>query len=134
MSGAKDMKSIDRRTEQRLRSEHNIWVTTVRSDGRPHLTPVWFAWHGGRVYICIDPNSVKARNLATNGRVALALEDGSSPVIFEGVARRVDGADRPSGALAEFKRKYDWTIEVDGQYSLLIEITPHKTLKWSGGG
>ncbi len=128
------MEMLDARAEKRLKSENNIWVATVRSEGRPHLTPVWFAWHGGRVYISIDPKSVKARNLATNGQVALALEDGSSPVIFEGTARRVDGADRPRGALDEFKRKYDWNIDASDQYSLLIEITPHKVLIWSGGG
>ena len=128
------MKTIDERAEQRLRAENNIWVATVRLDGRPHLTPVWFAWHAGRMYICIDPKSVKARNLAANGQVALALEDGSSPLIFEGTAQRVEGADRPRGALDEFKRKYDWSIEADGQYSLLIEITPRKALHWAGGG
>ena len=76
---------------------------------------------------------VKARNLMNNPRVGLALEDGSSPVILEGTARQVNGSDRPPGALDEFKRKYDWDIETDGQYSLLIEITPHKVLNWDGG-
>jgi len=127
------METIDHRAEQRLRSENNVWIATVRSDGRPHLTPVWFAWHGGKVYICVDPNSVKARNLADNPHVALALEDGSSPVILEGTARRVNDPDRPPGALAEFKRKYDWDIVADGQYSLLIEITPSKVLNWGEG-
>jgi len=128
------MKRIDQRAEHRLQSEHNIWVATVRPDGRPHLTPVWFVWHDGKVYICIDPNGVKARNMAQNGRVALALEDGSSPIIFEGVGRAVGMSDWPQGAIDGFKRKYDWNIVTDGQYSVLVEITPRKLLHWSGGG
>ena len=127
------MKTIAQDVERRLQSESNIWVATVRPDGRLHLTPTWFAWHAGQVYICIDPASVKARNLAHNPRIALALEDGSQPIMIEGVARPVDGAERPPGALDEFKRKYEWDIASDGQYSLLIEITPKKALDWGGG-
>jgi hypothetical protein len=126
------MKTIDATAEKRLHAESNIWAATARADGRPHLTPVWFAWQGGKVYICIDPASVKARNLAANDRIALALEDGSSPIILEGVGRPVNGADRPQGVVDEFKRKYDWDIVTDGQYSLLIEITPEKILNWGG--
>jgi hypothetical protein len=44
----------------------------------------------------------------------------------------VNGADRPQGVVDEFKRKYDWDIVTDGQYSLLIEITPEKILNWGG--
>jgi len=127
------MKTIDKHAEQRLRSESNIWVATVRPDGRPHLTPTWFAWQDGKAYICIDPASVKARNLAHKAQIALALEDGSAPIILEGVARQMNGADRPQGALDEFKRKYGWDIAIDGQYSLLVEITPTKVLNWGGG-
>lgn len=128
------MSKIGSRMEKRLQSEHNIWVATVRADGRPHLTPTWFVWHDGKVYVCIDPNSVKARNLENNGQIALALEDGSSPIIVEGVGRSVAESDRPEAVVKEFRRKYDWNIVTDGQYSLLIEITPKKVLNWNNGG
>jgi hypothetical protein len=128
------MTALDPHAERRLHSESNIWVATVRPDGRPHLTPVWFVWHSGKAYICIDPNSVKARNLARNGKIALALEDGSSPIIIEGVGRALNGSEPPQGVVDEFRRKYDWDITTDGQYSLLVEVTPGKVLNWSGGG
>ena len=54
----------------RLESEANIWLATVRADGRPHLTPVWFAWHNEKLYACIEAGSVKARNLGQNRRIA----------------------------------------------------------------
>ncbi|HJW83503.1 MAG TPA: pyridoxamine 5'-phosphate oxidase family protein [Anaerolineae bacterium] len=127
------MKITDAHVLRRLRSESNIWVATVRPDGRPHLTPTWFALHGEKLYISIDPASVKARNLSANPRVALALEDGAAPVIVEGEARPVEDSDRPQGALDEFKRKYDWNIDEDSQYCLLIAITPTKVLSWGEG-
>jgi nitroimidazol reductase NimA-like FMN-containing flavoprotein (pyridoxamine 5'-phosphate oxidase superfamily) len=128
------MSILGSQTEKHLRSENNIWVATTRPDGRPHLTPTWFVLVDGKIYICIDPASVKARNLESNDQVALALEDGSSPVIVEGAGRPIDGSDRPQGVLDEFKRKYDWDVATDSQYGLLIEIAPKKVLSWNSGG
>ena len=128
------MKITEPNVLRRLRSESNIWVATVRPDGRPHLTPTWFALHDDKLYISIDPGSVKARNLSADTRVALALEEGAAPVIVEGEAQPVEGSDRPQGALDEFRRKYDWDIDADSQYSLLIAITPTKVLSWGEGG
>ena len=127
------MKISDAQVLRRLRSESNVWVATVRPDGRPHLTPTWFALHGEKMYLCIDPDSVKARNLEGNAHVALALEDGTSPIIIEGEAQCVGRTGRPQGALDEFKRKYDWDLDAESQYSLLIEITPKKVLSWGEG-
>jgi len=116
-------------TRQRLGEEQNIWVATTRPDGRPHLTPVWFAWHDEKIYLCIQAASVKARNLAHNPRAALSLEGGSHPVICEGTARVVP-RPWPEAVVQIFKAKYDWDITTDGDYDTLIEITPSKWLVW----
>jgi len=34
---------------QRLQSDANLWLATVRPDGRPHLAPVWFVFHAERM-------------------------------------------------------------------------------------
>ena len=65
----------------------NVWMATVRPDGRPHQVPVWFVVSSRRWYICIEPDSVKARNIAASPRVALALEDGNDPYIMQGRTR-----------------------------------------------
>ena len=113
----------------RLESEANIWLATVRADGRPHLTPVWFAWHNEKVYACIEAGSVKAGNIRQNPRVSLALENGSQPVIGEGIAALVS-PPWPEPVVAIFQAKYDWDITTDGQYDTLVEITPVKWLVW----
>jgi nitroimidazol reductase NimA-like FMN-containing flavoprotein (pyridoxamine 5'-phosphate oxidase superfamily) len=69
--------------QKRLESKHNIWLVTVRPDGRPHMAPLWFVWHADRLYVCTAPDSVKSRNLRRNPHVALALEDGSSPITLQ---------------------------------------------------
>ena len=113
----------------KLDAAKNIWVASVRPDGRPHLVPVWFAWHTDKIYICIDPTSVKARNFANDNRVALALEDGSSPLICEGEVFIMD-KPWPGEIVRIFKEKYDWEVTTDSQYTQLVGITPKKWLHW----
>ncbi len=113
----------------RLRAERNLWIATVRPDGRPHLTPVWYVWTGGKFYICIQSSSVKAANLRETADVALSLEAGGHPVICEGLAVPVL-SDWPRNVCEIFQTKYAWQILDDSEYDLLIEIEPRKWLIW----
>lgn len=113
----------------RLEAARNIWVASVRPDGRPHLTPVWFVWLGKKLYICIEPEGVKGRNIRGNPHVVLALEDGSTPVICEGIAASVP-APWPQEVVALFVQKYDWNITTETKYTQLVEVTPTKWLIW----
>lgn len=115
--------------EQKLAGSRNIWLATVRTDGRPHLVPVWFVYLNGEFFVCIEPGSVKAINIKHNPAVVLALEDGSNPVICEGIAQEAVLPWRGEVA-ALFQKKYDWDILSDTQYSMLISITPKKWLSW----
>lgn len=104
----------------RVDAAQNVWMATVRPDGRPHLVPVWYVVNAGRWYVCTAPGSVKARNLSRNPQIALALEDGSNPYIVEGQAQRIS----PSAAIVDkFKAKYDWDITTDTHYSAVFEVT-----------
>lgn len=114
---------------ERLKSEKNVWMASGRPDGRPHLVPVWFAWHTGKIYFCVAPNSVKARNLTRNPHLALALENGSTPVICEGLAAFHTGPP-PEPVRTVFHEKYDWDISSEKEYTLLVEVTPQKWLTW----
>lgn len=114
---------------ENLESQQNIWFSSVRPSGRPHLAPVWFVWHEDRLYISTDPNSVKRRNVDENPHVVLALEDGTHPVICEGTARHVP-APLPEPLHAAFLRKYEWDVHTDAQYNYVIEVTPVKWLAW----
>ena len=116
-------------SSERLATERNIWVVTVRSNGRPHMVPVWFVWADGNLYICIEPGSVKARNLESNKNVSLALEEGNHPVICEGEARFLN-QPWPEPVVEVFRQKYDWDIATENRYTQLVEVTPRKWLHW----
>ena len=115
---------FDPQIEQRLQTENNIWLATVRPNGAPHLVPIWFVWCAQRIYVCTEAGSVKTRNLLQNPQVSMALEDGSRPVVFEGVARIAPAGSASSAVVAEFQRKYDWDIATDREYNQMIEIEP----------
>ncbi|MFN8493100.1 MAG: pyridoxamine 5'-phosphate oxidase family protein [Caldilineaceae bacterium] len=76
---------------QRLQNEQIIWFTTVRADGAPQPTPVWFLWTNNSFLIFSQPTALKVRNLQHNPKVALNFhtdEYGGNVVVFTGEARR----------------------------------------------
>jgi PPOX class probable F420-dependent enzyme len=56
--------------EERLAREVVIWLTTVRSDGQPQTSPVWFVWDGQSFLIYSIPRSQKVPNIRGNPRVS----------------------------------------------------------------
>jgi PPOX class probable F420-dependent enzyme len=122
------MDSAAKPAAERVEEARNIWMATVRPDGRPHLVPVWFVVDAGRWYICTAPGSVKVRNLSQNPQVALALEDGTNPVIVEGEAEPV--SPTPS-VVDKFKAKYAWDITTDIHYSALYAVTVKRSVMGS---
>jgi PPOX class probable F420-dependent enzyme len=131
----------DARAEQRLRSEHEIWITTVRSDGQPQASPVGFLWDGTSFLIVSQPNSQKIRNLRGNPKVALHLDidregDGSNGGILtlEGSAT-LDPDTLSETEAAVYVDKYQEAMrsaqltaeELFAEYSAVIRVVPTRT-------
>ncbi|WP_241562258.1 TIGR03618 family F420-dependent PPOX class oxidoreductase [Streptomyces hoynatensis] len=93
----------------RLTQEPRAWLCTVRADGSPHVTPVWFVFRDGRWWIGTDGRAVKVRNIDRDPRVSLSLEDGRLPVVAEGVAR-VHRGPFPPEIVRAFQAKYAWDV------------------------
>lgn len=94
------------------------WLTTVRADGRPHVTPLIAVWQDGALHFCTGEGEQKARNLAANAHVVLttggsALDEGVDMVV-EGPARRVTDPIRLAPLAEAWAAKYGevWRFEV----------------------
>lgn len=64
-------------------------VATVRSDGRPHVAPVWFVVQGDDIVFTTWHETVKAKNLTRDGRAAFTVDLQEPPyafVLVEGIA------------------------------------------------
>jgi nitroimidazol reductase NimA-like FMN-containing flavoprotein (pyridoxamine 5'-phosphate oxidase superfamily) len=85
------------------------WLSTVRPDGRPHVTPLLGIWLEGALYFCTGPDERKAKNLEQNQQCILTTGsndlDGLDLVI-EGEAAKVS-ADSELGTVADtYESKY----------------------------
>jgi PPOX class probable F420-dependent enzyme len=120
--------------EERLARETVIWLTTVRSDGQPQTSPVWFVWDGQSFLIYSIPRSQKVPNIRANPKVSLNLDGdgtGGGIVTIEGVAHVDDGAP-PAHREETYADKYRQLINDMGaepepfakEYSTAIRVTP----------
>lgn len=78
--GASDVTATDwSEAERQLGAAEIFWLSTVRPDGRLHVTPVIAAWHDGVMYFSTGPEEQKAKNLAHDGHCALTTGGTRSP-------------------------------------------------------
>jgi general stress protein 26 len=97
------------------------WLSTVRPDGRPHVTPLLGVWLTGAMYFCTGPDERKAKNLGENRHCILTTGhntlDGLD-LVLEGTAETVgDGAEL--GRVADaYESKYgEHMATPDGTWS-----------------
>jgi PPOX class probable F420-dependent enzyme len=117
-------------------------LATVRSDGRPHVAPVWFVLDGYVLVLTTGRKSVKGRTLTRDPRVAICVDDETFPfamVVVEGEATLstepvalLDWATRiaaryvgPDQALAYGRRN-------SGSGELLVRVRMDKVLAYEG--
>jgi PPOX class probable F420-dependent enzyme len=119
---------------QRLNRELVIWLTTVRPDGTPMPTPVWFQWEGETFLIYTLKESKKVLNIANNPRAALNLnsdEYGDQVVVVTGEIH-IDEEEFPANQNPEYLKKYSSSIaslkmtpeSFAGDYSVPLRFRP----------
>lgn len=100
-------------------------IATVGDDGWPHATPVEVLVRDGAVYAWTKRGSVKARNVAREGRAAMVAYKGHAGVLVRGPARLLDAShERFPAITGAFLAKYE-REETYGN-DTLIEITPER--------
>src|SRR4051812_21846845 len=109
--------------ERLLAAAPLYWITTLRPDGRPHVTPLVAVWHDGALHFSTGAQERKGRNLAANPACLLttgtnALHAGTD-LVLEGDAVRVDDDPGLREIAAAFLAKYgeEWRFRVaDGKF------------------
>ena len=126
---------------QRLTSTPVAWLTTVRADGQPQSSYVWFHFDGTDLLVATQPSAAKLRNIRANPRVSFHLDgdrQGGSVLSLEGVAEIID-EDPPPERIGAYLMKYDEAIrtqlrttpeELRRDYSSTLRITPSRVRAW----
>lgn len=134
-------------TREVLENAQLTWLTTVRADGRPHVTPLVAVWHEGALHFTTGPEEQKAVNLEGNPNVVLTTGDSTwdkgLDVMVEGPARRVTDRRTLELLAAAWREKWtgQWQYEVgDGAFTndvggtaLVFAVQPAKVLAFGKG-
>jgi len=120
------------------------WVTTIRRDSRPHVTPVIGLWFEDSFVFCTGGGEQKARNLEHHDAVAVTTgtntwNDGLD-VVVEGRAQRVLGLERLTALADEYRDKYgdawdfdadDTVFDPDGGRAHVFQVEPTKVIAFA---
>ncbi|MHB1510175.1 MAG: TIGR03618 family F420-dependent PPOX class oxidoreductase [Acidimicrobiales bacterium] len=119
-------------------------VGTLRHDGSPSLTPVWFRWDGASVKIWTTDSRVWVRNLQRDPRVAFSVQTFEAPypaVVIRGRASLRSGDDAATvEEIRAITRRYVGPEEVETYISdwpalrTIVTIVPDRVTSWSEGG
>ena len=104
-------------------------LATVRPDGDPAVTPMWFAWDGEVLRFTHTTRRAKLRNIEHNPHVALSIIDPEQPYRYLQVRGKVEGIDPdPTGAFyVELATRYgseNPTPPPDSPDRVIITVRP----------
>ena len=130
---------------ERLETAEVYWLSTVRPDGRPHVTPLVAVWLDGSLYFASGPDEHKAKNLAHNHHCIITtgcdvLE--GLDLVVEGDAEVVGDETRLRHVADKYASKYglpfrftvrDGTFYGEGGAAVVYELTPVKAFGFGKG-
>ena len=100
--------------ERFLAERSNLILATIRRDGGPQLSPVWYVWRDGAFFISTKTSTVKWSNLVRDHRCSAIVDNpGGQYVYVSGLAELDDGD------------VYATTLEIVRRYKNDDEIEPY---------
>jgi len=129
---------------QALEQAELYWLTTVRADGRPHVTPLIGVADGALTYFCTGLGEQKAINVERERHVALTTGNNAwargMDVVVEGTAERITDDESLQRLADAYEAKYGsvWHFDVrDGMFvagrnqAAVFRIRPDKVLAFA---
>jgi general stress protein 26 len=135
-----------------LEAAEMFWITTVRRDGRPHVTPLVAVWLDDAISFCTGAAEQKAINLEGNPRVILTTGsndwDKGLDVVVEGEVGRITDEATLQRLAEQWAKKWDgrWKFVVgdacfhdeddldEPRHSVLVfSVSPSKVLAFAKG-
>lgn len=121
-----------------LESTRTGKLGTVRSDGRPHIVPIWFLLDGDTIVFTTGAGSIKAKNMHRDPHVCLCVDDERPPYAFASIEGTASFSDNIQDLTI-------WATRIAGRYmgeqlaeqygkrnavpdELLVRITPTKII------
>jgi PPOX class probable F420-dependent enzyme len=124
--------------EEFLAADRNAVLATNGANGIPQLTPVWYLYEDGLLYVSAQADTVKVRNLRRDPAIALCIDGGRSDGRYVTVRGRAELIEPDQPGQEEMRRriihKYHSSAEaadtyyasVRGSRAALIVVQPEK--------
>ena len=134
--------------EEFLHGRRNAYLGTVRSDGYPQVTPVWYWYEQGSIYFSLGESRRHLRNLRARPAATILVDEdlrltqgwraGARGVMFCGPAEILDDDQLLASYEAKMAQHYlgeeandpDFAAAVAGDRFYLVTLHPEKILSW----
>jgi PPOX class probable F420-dependent enzyme len=131
-----------------LGEKREVRLATLREDGWPHLTPVWYRYRDGRVWVTRAERRVHLHNLRRDPRATMLFDQdmrldagwraGARAVQLRGTVEIIDddaGVDALENEMGEFYlgdevHEPHFTEAVVSEKRYVCVFTPQHTLTW----
>lgn len=122
-----------------LAGKHNAILATIKQDGSPQLTPVWYRWDGEQFWVSITKERAKYKNILRDPRVSLCIDDAGTftTVIASGKAHLTEDnlwvdtlkiVERYRGAMEG--AAYVKSMQEKKEPRVLLVLKPEKMISW----
>jgi PPOX class probable F420-dependent enzyme len=111
-------------------------LATLRPDGSPQSSVMWFVWDGKRARFSHTSTRQKYRNLLRDGRVSFHIQDPDNPYRTLEVRGQVESMDPdPDAAFyRSLQERYDLVVPVfDADIRVVIVVEPTSFIAVDGG-
>ena len=102
---------ITNETEKFFDEQRNLILATIRKNGTPQLSPVWFIWKEGAFVISTANRTAKWANLVRDPRCTVIIDDPAGRYLLASGSAELDDGD-----------VYDITRELVSKYKTDDEI------------
>jgi len=111
-------------------------IVTLKKDGSPQITPVWYYFDGTYLYFSTTTDRAKARNIKRDNRIAVSIrnEDAHKVALFAGTANIL--GDKDHVLLRRIAARYTPPDKVDEFLAnleanrVIIRMKPMNTISW----
>ncbi|MEM7535118.1 MAG: PPOX class F420-dependent oxidoreductase [Chloroflexota bacterium] len=123
-----------------LQEVRNAVVGTIRRDGSPQISPVWYIYENECFHISIGKNSAKYHNLCRDPRISICVDGGAQDertVMAYGTVQMIDAGEPEQLAMTHrmiFRYIEDevaaqaYEDSMQGRPSVLLIVKPDKLL------
>ncbi len=114
--------------EEFLQSQRNLILATIRRDGTPQLSPVWYMWRDGAFFISSVTSTAKVKNLVRDPRCSGIVDHDSGQYVYVSGTAELDDGD-VIDTTREIVRRYKTPEEIDAHMESIYEEGPRTIIR-----